>query len=33
MSAKTRKQKRKLRHATLVAKVDAPNVKRLLPYL
>ncbi|MEW6272483.1 MAG: 50S ribosomal protein L35 [Thermodesulfobacteriota bacterium] len=33
MSAKTRKQKRKLRHATLVAKTDAPNVKRLLPYL
>ena len=33
MSAKTRKQKRKLRHSTIVAAVDTPGVKRLLPYL
>lgn len=33
MSAKTRKQKRKLRHAAIVAAVDTPGVKRLLPYL
>ena len=33
MSAKTKKQKRRLRHTTLVAKADVPEVKRLLPYL
>jgi large subunit ribosomal protein L35 len=33
MSAKTRKQKRRLRHSALVAATDAPGVKRLLPYL
>jgi large subunit ribosomal protein L35 len=33
MSAKTRKQKRRLRHSTIVAAVDTPGVKRLLPYL
>jgi len=33
MSAKTRKVKRKLRHGALVAKTDAPAVKRMLPYL
>jgi ribosomal protein L35 len=33
MSAKSRKQKRKLRHSTIVAAVDTPGVKRLLPYL
>ena len=33
MSAKSRKVKRKLRHSTLVAPSDAPNVKRLIPYL
>ncbi|HEY8516350.1 MAG TPA: 50S ribosomal protein L35 [Candidatus Binatia bacterium] len=33
MSVKTRKRKRKLRHSALVAKVDVPSVKRLLPYL
>lgn len=33
MSCKSRKVKRKLRHSALVAKVDLPGVKRLLPYL
>jgi large subunit ribosomal protein L35 len=33
MSAKTRKQKRKLRHSVIVAASDTPAVKRLLPYL
>lgn len=33
MSAKTRKQKRKLRHSAIVAAVDAPRLKRLMPYL
>ena len=33
MSAKTRKVKRKLRHSALVAEADAPNIRRLCPYL
>lgn len=33
MSAKTRKVKRKLRRAALVAPTDARAVKRMLPYL
>jgi large subunit ribosomal protein L35 len=33
MSAKTRKQKRRLRKGTLVAGADAPGLRRLLPYL
>jgi large subunit ribosomal protein L35 len=33
LSCKSRKQKRNLRHATTVAKVDSRNVRRLIPYL
>lgn len=33
MSAKTRKQKRRLRKGVVVASVDAPGLRRLLPYL
>ncbi len=33
LSCKTRKEKRNLRHATIVAKVDSRNVRRLIPYL
>lgn len=33
LSTKTRKQKRHLRHPTLVASTDAKSIKRLLPYL
>lgn len=33
MSAKSRKVKRKLRHAAIVSPSDAPALKRLLPYL
>jgi large subunit ribosomal protein L35 len=33
MSVKNRKRKRRLRQSALVAKADAPNVRRLLPYL
>ncbi len=33
LSTKTRKQKRNLRHSTLVARVDEKAVKRLIPYL
>jgi large subunit ribosomal protein L35 len=33
MSCKSRKVKRKLRHAALVEKADEAGVKRLLPYL
>ena len=31
LQAKTRKQKRKLRHATMVASVDVKAIKRILP--
>ena len=33
LSAKTRKQKRKLRHGTTVAAVDVRQIRALLPYL
>ncbi len=33
LSAKTRKQKRHLRHSALVAATDARAIKRLIPYL
>ena len=33
MSAKTRKQKRRLRGTLLVDKADAPGLRRLMPYL
>jgi large subunit ribosomal protein L35 len=33
LSTKTRKQKRRLRHPTLVAATDAKAIKRLIPYL
>ena len=33
MSAKSRKQKRRLRGTTLVSKADVPGLRRLLPYL
>jgi large subunit ribosomal protein L35 len=33
LSCKSRKEKRNLRHSTLVAKVDSRNVRRLIPYL
>jgi large subunit ribosomal protein L35 len=33
LSCKSRKEKRNLRHATIVAKVDSRNVRRLIPYL
>ncbi|MBI3300874.1 MAG: 50S ribosomal protein L35 [Deltaproteobacteria bacterium] len=33
LSTKTRKQKRHLRHPTLVAATDARAIKRLIPYL
>lgn len=33
LSCKSRKEKRNLRHATVVAKVDSRNVRRLIPYL
>ncbi|MBI3249589.1 MAG: 50S ribosomal protein L35 [Deltaproteobacteria bacterium] len=33
LSAKTRKQKRRLRHPALVAATDARAIKRLIPYL
>lgn len=32
MSAKTRKQKRRLRGTLLVDKADAPGLRRLMPY-
>ena len=32
LSTKSRRQKRHLRHGALVADVDAPAIKRLLPY-
>lgn len=32
LSSKTTKQKRHLRHATLVDKADERSIKRLLPY-
>lgn len=33
MSAKSRKQKRRLRKGVIVAAADAPGIRRLLPYL
>ena len=33
LSSKTRKQKRRLRHSTLVAANDVKAVKRMIPYL
>jgi large subunit ribosomal protein L35 len=33
LSCKSRKQKRNLRHATVVADVDSRRLKRLIPYL
>ena len=33
LSAKTRKQKRNLRHGTTVASVDVRQIRALLPYL
>ena len=33
LSSKTRKQKRRLRHSTLVAATDVKAVKRMIPYL
>ena len=33
LSCKTRKQKRKLRHATTVAAVESRAIRRLIPYL
>jgi large subunit ribosomal protein L35 len=33
LSTKTRNQKRRLRHSTLVAATDVKAIKRLLPYL
>ena len=33
LSCKSRKQKRNLRHATIVADVDSRRLKRLIPYL
>ena len=33
LSCKNRKRKRALRHATTVAAVDLPAMRRLLPYL
>ena len=33
LSTKTRKQKRHLRHPTLVAPTDVKAIKRLIPYL
>ncbi len=33
MSAKSRKQKRRLRGSALVAAVDLPGLRRLLPYI
>ena len=33
LSTKTRKQKRRLRHSTLVAATDVKAIKRLIPYL
>jgi large subunit ribosomal protein L35 len=33
LTSKTRKNKRHLRSATLVADVDAKNIARLIPYL
>ena len=32
LSSKTRRQKRRLRGTTLVAKVDTPKLARMLPY-
>lgn len=33
LSSKTAKQKRRLRQSGIVAKVDAPQIRALLPYL
>jgi large subunit ribosomal protein L35 len=33
LTTKTRKQKRRLRHPTLVATTDIKAIKRLIPYL
>lgn len=33
LSHKGRKRKRQLRHAALVAPVDADNIRKLIPYL
>ena len=33
LEAKSPKRRRKLRRATLIAKVDQPGLKRLVPYL
>jgi large subunit ribosomal protein L35 len=33
LSHKGRKRKRQLRHAGLVAPVDTPNIRKLIPYL
>jgi large subunit ribosomal protein L35 len=33
LSSKGKKRKRKLRHSTLVAAVEAKNIRRLIPYL
>ena len=33
LSCKTRKQKRNLRHATTVSKVEARTILRLIPYM
>lgn len=32
LSTKSKRQKRHLRHAAMVAAVDAPAIKKLLPY-
>ncbi len=33
LTKKSRKRKRDLRHATLVAKADEKNISRLIPYI
>ena len=33
LSSKSKKRKRKLRHATLVAAVEQKNIRKLIPYL
>ena len=33
LSCKSRKEKRNLRHGTIVAPVEARNVRRMIPYL
>jgi len=33
LSCKSRKEKRNLRHGTIVAAVEARNVRRMIPYL